>query len=176
VRKSCTRLGTKTVKLLQVRELYGNIITSSKGKCNFQEEYLKILAPQPVMHVNLDGPHGLTGTDILLAGGEHGCLRVLADSFFLEGGTQCLHKQLYSMNAQLFNVLRKAGQQIDYGRRCMPICVWPREKREGFVDEPPDLWKPSGNSELISPISCIKKYGERSNTDDSPMRHALYPS
>lgn len=42
-------LGTKTAKLLQVRELYGNVITSRKGKFNFQEEYQKTQASQPMV-------------------------------------------------------------------------------------------------------------------------------
>lgn len=32
-------LGRTTAKLLQIRELYGNVITSTKGKYNFREEY-----------------------------------------------------------------------------------------------------------------------------------------
>jgi WD repeat-containing protein 21A len=36
-------------KLLHVRELYGNIIPFSKGKCNFKEEFQKIQISQPVV-------------------------------------------------------------------------------------------------------------------------------
>ncbi|CAL5346632.1 unnamed protein product [Camellia sinensis] len=92
VNKPCRRIGIKTAKLLWVRELHGKVITSSKGKCNFQEEYRKTHASKPMIwkyhgtksigdgaleqiHVNIGMPHGLIGTDILLAGSASGYLR-----------------------------------------------------------------------------------------------------
>ncbi|XP_057511757.1 uncharacterized protein LOC130793907 [Actinidia eriantha] len=167
VNKSCRRIRIKPAKLLQVRELYGNLITCSKGKCNFQEEYRKMQASQPIVwkyhgtermgdgaleqiHVNIDRPHGLIGTDVLLAGSANGSL-----SFYEFG---------------------KVGQQFDYGVICMPDCVWPlgTEKGEMLVEVPGPLWKPSGASvQMSSNISCIKMYGKHFNTDGSPMQHVL---
>jgi len=43
------RTGMTASKLLHVRELYGNIIPFSKGKCNFKEEFQKIQISQPVV-------------------------------------------------------------------------------------------------------------------------------
>ncbi|CAL5412792.1 unnamed protein product [Camellia sinensis] len=94
VNKPCKRIGIKTAMLLRVRELHGKVITSSKGKCNFQEEYRKTHASKPMIwkyhgtksigdgaleqiHVNIGMPHGLIGTDILLAGSASGYLRDL---------------------------------------------------------------------------------------------------
>ncbi|KAI8000132.1 DDB1- and CUL4-associated factor 4 [Camellia lanceoleosa] len=54
VNKPCRRIGIKTAKLLRVRELHGKVITSSKGKCNFQEEYRKTHASKPMDLTILD--------------------------------------------------------------------------------------------------------------------------
>ncbi|KAJ6702028.1 KATANIN P80 SUBUNIT [Salix koriyanagi] len=43
------RTGVRISQLLQSRELNGNVITSSKGKCDFVEEFLKLQASQPVV-------------------------------------------------------------------------------------------------------------------------------
>ncbi|KAK3023864.1 hypothetical protein RJ639_043995 [Escallonia herrerae] len=81
----------KTAKLLQARELYGNVITSGKGRFSFQEEYLKLQASQPMIwkyqgtervadgaleqiRIDLDIPDGPIETDVLLTGGLNGSL------------------------------------------------------------------------------------------------------
>eukprot|EP00261_Vitis_vinifera_P035488 XP_019076731.1 PREDICTED: uncharacterized protein LOC100266712 isoform X3 [Vitis vinifera] len=45
----CKRIGIRAAKLLQSRELHGDVIPSKKGKCNFEKEYLKVLASQPLV-------------------------------------------------------------------------------------------------------------------------------
>ncbi|KAI8524783.1 hypothetical protein RHMOL_Rhmol13G0176100 [Rhododendron molle] len=116
VDKSCRRIRKKTAKILQLRELCGDLIPCSRGKCSFQEEYQKIQASQPIVwkfqgterigdsameliHVNIDRPNGISGTDILFAASANGSL-----SFYVVG---------------------KIRQQFDYGIRCMPDRVWP---------------------------------------------------
>uniref|UniRef100_A0A5B7BJG7 Uncharacterized protein n=1 Tax=Davidia involucrata TaxID=16924 RepID=A0A5B7BJG7_DAVIN len=166
----CRRVGIKAAKLLQVRELCGNVITSSKGKCNFQEEYQKMQASQPMIwkyhgterigdgaleqiHVDIDMPNGLTRTDILLAGGVNGSL------------------SLYEVG--------KAGQQFDYGVKCMPDCVWPLniENQVRCLKVPGHLWRPAGAStQMPSNISCVKmsgKHSTRTVDDASSMQHVL---
>ncbi|XP_028091136.1 DDB1- and CUL4-associated factor 4 isoform X1 [Camellia sinensis] len=167
VNKPCRRIGIKTAKLLRVRELHGKVITSSKGKCNFQEEYQKTHASKPMIwkyhgtksigdgaleqiHVNIGMPHGLIGTDILLAGSASGYLSLCE--------------------------VGKVGQQFDYGDKFMPDCVWPlnTRKREVCVEVPVHLWRPPGASMLMSSnISCIKMCGKHSNTESSSMQHVL---
>ena len=44
---SRTQARVRTSKLLQGRELYGNVISSNKGKCNFEEEFRKTQASRP---------------------------------------------------------------------------------------------------------------------------------
>ncbi|CAK9187552.1 unnamed protein product [Ilex paraguariensis] len=82
-------MGIKLAKLLQIRELYGNVIVSSRGKLNFQEQYRKIQTSQPLIlkyqgterigdgaveqiHVDIQTPNGAIGADILLTGGLNG--------------------------------------------------------------------------------------------------------
>ncbi|XP_058197752.1 uncharacterized protein LOC131313454 isoform X2 [Rhododendron vialii] len=170
VDKSCRRIRKKTAKLLQLRELCGDLIPCSRGKCSFQEEYQKIQASQPIVwkfqgterigdsameliHVNIDRPIGITGTDILFAASANGCL-----SFYVVG---------------------KVQQQFDYGIGCMPDRVWPLsiEERERFVELPGHLWRPSGASvNMSSNISCMKMHGKHSDSDGLPRQHLMITS
>lgn len=170
VNKSCRRIRKTTANLLQVRELCGDLIACGGRKCSFQEEYQKIQASQPIVwkfqgterigdsgleliHVNIDGPNGVIGTDILFATSATGSL-----SFYVVG---------------------KGRQQFDHGVGCMPDCVWPliTEERERFVEVPGHLWRPSGASvNMASNISCMKMFGKHSNTDGLPSQHLLITS
>ncbi|KZV21647.1 hypothetical protein F511_16353 [Dorcoceras hygrometricum] len=88
-------------KLLQVRELCGNVISSSKGKLSFQAEYRKRHASQPLIwtykgtnkmgnvaleHAIVDviSPCGLMKRDILLTGGVNGLLWVPGSVYLLD--------------------------------------------------------------------------------------------
>lgn len=89
--KARMRMGIRTERLLQIRELCGNVITSRKGKVNFQEQYQKLQASQPMIwkyhgteriadgalghaHADIDTPDGSIETEILLTGGLNGSL------------------------------------------------------------------------------------------------------
>ncbi|KAM7530330.1 hypothetical protein LguiB_033740 [Lonicera macranthoides] len=159
------RLGTKTAKLLQVRELYGNVITSRKGKFNFQEEYQKTRASKPMIwkyhgterigdgaleqtRVDIERSDGAIGTDILLTGGVNGSL--------------CLYE-----------VCKVERRQFNHGLKCIPERVLPLsvEKQAGFIKLPGHLWRPSRASALMSSnISCIQVCRA-----DNAMQHVLYP-
>lgn len=95
----CRRTGVRISQLLQGRELNGNVITSSKGKCDFMEEFLKIQASQPVVwkyrstekiadsamdqiHIDIHTAEGQTEANVLITGGVNGSLSlVLSQSF-----------------------------------------------------------------------------------------------
>lgn len=95
----CRRTGARISQLLQGRELNGNVITSSKGKCDFVEEFLKIQASQPVVwkyrstekiadsamdqiHIDIHTAEGQTEATVLITGGVNGSLSlVLSQSF-----------------------------------------------------------------------------------------------
>ncbi|XP_062162975.1 uncharacterized protein LOC133869896 [Alnus glutinosa] len=168
-----TNLGRRTrmtaSKLLHVRELYGNIIPFSKGKCNFKEEFQKIQISQPVVwkysetdkivdgaleqiHIDVQTPEGQTETDVLLTGGVNGSLS------FVEVG--------------------KVGQHIDYGVKCMPDRVWPliKENDAEFGRIPGHIRRLAGASlQMPSSISCIKLSRKHSSTmeDSSNIQEAL---
>ncbi|GAB4841106.1 hypothetical protein Ancab_021850 [Ancistrocladus abbreviatus] len=147
--KSILKRGIRTTKLLQDRELYGNIITVRKRKGSFQNEYKKNLASQPVVwkyqgtekdadaalglvHVNLETPAGLYGTDVLLAGGVNG-------SF------------------SLFEV-GEVSQHFDYGVKRTARRVWADtlESRADRDEELKQIWR-LDRSHLVLPstVSCI---------------------
>ncbi|KAK1377704.1 hypothetical protein POM88_024448 [Heracleum sosnowskyi] len=46
--KAYKGLGIANAKMLKMRELYGTVTTSVKGKYNFREEYTKRLVSQPL--------------------------------------------------------------------------------------------------------------------------------
>ncbi|GLT69551.1 hypothetical protein SLA2020_416940 [Shorea laevis] len=163
------RTGVRASKLLQVRELFGNIIPFSKGKWNFKEEFQKIQISQPVVwkysetdkivdgaleqiHVDVQTPEGQIEIDALLTGGVNGSLS------FVEVG--------------------KIGQHFDYGVKCMPDRVWPliKENDAEFGRMPGHIQRFAGPSlQMSSKISCIKLFRNHSSTmdDSSNIQEAL---
>ncbi|XP_052203220.1 uncharacterized protein LOC127808690 isoform X2 [Diospyros lotus] len=163
---SSRRIKIKAAKLLQDRELYGNVITSRKGKCNFQEEYHKMQASQPLVwkyneteriadgaleeaHIGVHTPDGLIETDLLLAGSTNGSL------------------SLYEVS--------KVAQLFHSGIEHAPDCVWPlTSETQGFVEEPIRLWRtPIASIHLSSNVSCIKMFGKYLDTHGSASQHVL---
>ncbi|XP_059437327.1 uncharacterized protein LOC132170380 isoform X2 [Corylus avellana] len=163
------RTGLRASKLLHLRELFGNIIPFSKGKCSFKEEFQKIQISQPVVwkysetdkivdgaleqiHIDVQTPEGQTETDVLLTGGANGSLS------FVEVG--------------------KVRQHFDYGVKCMPDRVWPliKENDAEFVRIPGHIQRLAGASlQMSSNISCIKLFRKHSSTmdDSSNIQEAL---
>ncbi|XP_027089512.1 uncharacterized protein [Coffea arabica] len=136
-------------KILQFRELCGNIIPSRKGKFNFQTTCQNKQASQPLiwkygqtqkkvdnvvqqMNIDIDTPAGTLETDILLAGGLNGTL-----SLFLVGNVE---------------------QVFDYEIECSPEPVWPVNKvQQTERIAPPNLCMPVHASIFMgSDITCIK--------------------
>ncbi|KAG6788088.1 hypothetical protein POTOM_004141 [Populus tomentosa] len=157
----CRRTGVRISQLLQGRELNGNVITSSKGKCDFMEEFLKIQASQPVVwkyrstekiadsamdqiHIDIHTAEGQTEANVLITGGVNGSL-------------------------SLFEV-GKVGEH-NHGVECIPDRMWPvvEEKRAECGKDPGCIWRPPGASlHMSSNISCIKMCGKH-----SPIQQAL---
>lgn len=157
----CRRTGVRISQLLQGRELNGNVITSSKGKCDFMEEFLKIQASQPVVwkyrstekiadsamdqiHIDIHTAEGQTEANVLITGGVNGSL-------------------------SLFEV-GKVGEH-NHGVECIPDRMWPvvEEKRAECGKDPGCIWRPPGASlHMSSNISCIKMCGKH-----SPIQRAL---
>ncbi|XP_061965697.1 uncharacterized protein LOC133689714 [Populus nigra] len=157
----CRRTGVRISQLLQGRELNGNVITSSKGKCDFVEEFLKIQASQPVVwkyrstekiadsamdqiHIDIHTAEGQTEANVLITGGVNGSL-------------------------SLFEV-GKVGER-NHGVECIPDRMWPviEEKRAECGKDPGCIWRPPGASlHMSSNISCIKMCGKH-----SPIQRAL---
>ncbi|XP_062082889.1 uncharacterized protein LOC133789153 isoform X2 [Humulus lupulus] len=160
----------RTSKLLQVRELFGNLISLNKGKCNFKEEFRKTRASDPKVwkyfrtekigdsaleriHVDVQLSEGQTKTDVLLAGGINGSLS--------------------------FSDVGNVRQQFDHGLQSVPYCVWPitrgdETKRSG---SPEHIWRGSGASlQMSSNISCIKTLRKNSSStmeDGGSIQHAM---
>eukprot|EP00257_Ricinus_communis_P021867 XP_015581441.1 uncharacterized protein LOC8268045 isoform X1 [Ricinus communis] len=152
----CGRTRVRTSKLLQGRELNGNIIDFNKGKCNFMEEVLKKQASQPMvwkyqgtekmadgaldqMHIHLQTPEGQTEVDVLVTGGTDGSL-------------------------SLFEV-GKSGQQFHNGLQFIPDRVGPviEETKAECSKTPERIWRPIGASlHMRSNISCINLSGKHS--------------
>lgn len=168
VANSCRRTKVRTFKLLQARELYGNVIVSSKGRFNFKEEFRKAQATHPVVwkyqgtnklgdgalewiHIDVQTSEGLTDTDILLAGGRDGSL-----SIFEVG---------------------KVGQGFHYGMKCLPDLVWPllNKSQVECSKVPGHIWRPAQNTpRMSSSISCIKSFGKQCTVNDgSSIQNAL---
>eukprot|EP00261_Vitis_vinifera_P035483 XP_019076726.1 PREDICTED: uncharacterized protein LOC100266712 isoform X1 [Vitis vinifera] len=97
----CKRIGIRAAKLLQSRELHGDVIPSKKGKCNFEKEYLKVLASQPLVwkyqetdrigdgaleqiSTDINTSDGQSPKDLLLTGGVNGYLRSCMASCYRE--------------------------------------------------------------------------------------------
>ncbi|KAK6916947.1 hypothetical protein RJ641_017698 [Dillenia turbinata] len=150
------RMKTKTAKLLHVRELGGTINTSSKRICNFQEEYLKTRASQPMvwkyqgtdriadsalgqMRIDIQTPEGQRETEILLTGGMNGSLSLLE--------------------------VEEVGQCFDYGVNCAPDRVWPPllgAQAEGSQMPGYILQLLGGSVFMPSSVSSIKVSGNHS--------------
>ncbi|EXB83247.1 DDB1- and CUL4-associated factor 4 [Morus notabilis] len=105
--KPCRKTGVRTLKLLQVREIFGNVISSNKGKRNFKEEFRKTQVSHPKVwkysgtekigdsaleriHVDVQTQEGQTKTDVLLTGGINGSLRISTLGSMRYGGSLCL--------------------------------------------------------------------------------------
>ncbi|GMY35078.1 ddb1- and cul4-associated factor 4 [Fagus crenata] len=155
----CRRTGIRASKLLQVRELYGNVIPFRKGKCNIKEEIQKMQVSQPVVwgysgtdkivdaaleqiHIDVQTPEGQTEKDLLLAGGVNGSLSLVE--------------------------VGKVRQRFDYGVKCLPDRVWP--SKEDPIEcnrNPGNIWTPRGSVlQMPSNISCIKLFGKHSPSMD----------
>ncbi|KAL9261529.1 hypothetical protein AKJ16_DCAP01700 [Drosera capensis] len=89
--KSSLRRGIRNAKLIQDRELHGNIMSIRNQKGSFQEEYIKNLLSRPAFwiyssterladaalclaHANVETPMGEFRTELLLTGGVDGTL------------------------------------------------------------------------------------------------------
>lgn len=164
--------GATTSKLLQARELRGNVFSLSKGKCNFKEEFQKRLISQPVVwryeatnqtgditleqiELNVQTPEGQFRTDVLLTGSVNG--------FF-----------------SLFEV-GNVGQHAHDTVKFIPSCVWPRIKdnKTESSKAPEHIWRLNKASILMpSSVSCIKLFGKHPScaTDGGSVRHALITS
>ncbi|XP_059293426.1 uncharacterized protein LOC132046717 [Lycium ferocissimum] len=155
-------------KLLHVRELYGKVIETRKGKLNIQMEFLKKHASYPLiwkydgtqrvvdsalehLTVDLNTPEGLLKTDILLTGGMNGSL--------------CLYE------------VGKVGQEFNQGVKCLPDRVWPLKAGygEGYCDSPGHVWRPPGAFvHMPSNISCIKMSQKHpASVSDASLKHVL---
>ncbi|KDP43121.1 hypothetical protein JCGZ_26654 [Jatropha curcas] len=166
---SCRRTRVRISKLLQGRELNGDIINFNKGKHSFVEELLKAQASQPMvwkyqgtqkqgdgaldqMRINILTPEGQTQVDVLITGSRSGSL-------------------------SLFEV-GKVGQHFDNGVKCIPDRVRPvvGEIKAECRKPPLDIWRPSGASlQMPSSISSIKPFVKQSPYADNSftIQHAL---
>ncbi|CAI9090702.1 OLC1v1025527C1 [Oldenlandia corymbosa var. corymbosa] len=136
-------------KLLQSRELCGNLIPCRTRRLNFQTEYKKKLASVPMiwkyqgtenevanaveqLRISVNGPIGVTDTDVLLAGGLNGILRVFP--------------------------IGEVGPEYGDEGNCKSECVWPTNiGSEPEWTNPWNLLKPFPPSILPSEISCIRQ-------------------
>ncbi|KAL2524694.1 Transducin/WD40 repeat-like superfamily protein [Abeliophyllum distichum] len=159
---ACKCMKMRRDKLLQARELCGNVISSRKGKLNFQMEYQKRQASEPLIwkyqgtermgnaaleHVDVDVtmPHGVIEREILLAG-----------SLFQAG---------------------KVGQELDPPQSYMADCVWPlnvgQQARHGDLSRHL-LSSDTAMNYMPSSISCIKMLRRPSFTiDNTTSKHVL---
>ncbi|GMH25938.1 hypothetical protein Nepgr_027781 [Nepenthes gracilis] len=158
--RSFLRKAIRNAKLLQDRELYGNIISTRKRKGSFQEEYMKTLVSRPMvwkyqgtkknanaalglMHANVETPVGQFGTDFLLTGGANGSL-------------------------SLFEVGKK-GQQFCHAQKQTAMRIWPStiDSQKEFCKDLKHIWKLSNGASFLcsSNISCISM----------PRKQAFHP-
>ncbi|KAL2474009.1 DDB1- and CUL4-associated factor 4 [Forsythia ovata] len=159
---ACKCMKMRRDKLLQAREVCGNVISSRKGKLNFQMEYQKRygnikgqerMGNAALEHVDVDVtmPHGVIKREILLAGSSNGSLRL-----FQAG---------------------KVGQELDPPQSYMADCVWPLNV--GQRARKRDLSRHLLSSDtamtyMPSSISCIKMLRRPSFTiDNTTSKHIL---
>ncbi|PRQ30165.1 hypothetical protein RchiOBHm_Chr5g0021601 [Rosa chinensis] len=166
----CKLTKVRTSKLLQARELYGNVIASSKGRCNFKEEFQKAQASHPVVwkyqgtnklgdgaleRINIDVQtgEGLTGTDFSLSRWQKWLFKYILFEF------------------------GKVGQGFHYGMKCLPDLVWPllNKSQVECRKAPGHIWRPAQNTpQMSSSVSCIKTFGKHSTENDgSSVQNAL---
>ncbi|PIA37643.1 hypothetical protein AQUCO_03000296v1 [Aquilegia coerulea] len=161
------RKETKTANLLQLRELFGNVLSFKRSKYNFQREYQKTQASQPVIwkyksiekigygaleqfHIDMQTPEGQYETDCLLVGHMSGFLSLCE--------------------------VAQVGKHFDCVVECVPDPIWPLEKQPVCMKPPTHLWMPGAPFLMNSTVSCIKAVGKRApHTDDvgSSSQHAL---
>lgn len=165
---SCSKADL-TVKLIQARELYGDVIASSKGKCNFKEKFQNLLASKPVVWK-------YRGTDTM---GDSALQEVAINVDTLEGQRESsvLLTGNISGSLSLFGV-GEGDQHIGRGVSCCPELVWPSAgENQMFGEVPGDIWQLSGASlQMSSNISCIKLFKKRFplvHDDVSDIQHAL---
>lgn len=164
----CKCMKLRIGKLLQAREVCGNIISSTKGKLNFQMEYQKRQASQPSIwkyhetermgntaleHVDVDVTlsHGLIKREILLAGGSNNSLNLVQ--------------------------VGKVGREFDPPQSYMADCVWPLNVGQGAEhrDLSRHIWSSdTAMTYMPSNISCIKMLRRPSfPIDDTESKHIL---
>ncbi|GAA0148185.1 hypothetical protein LIER_36666 [Lithospermum erythrorhizon] len=156
---SFRRQSIRNNELLQVREVCGNVIASRKGKINFQMEYEKRRASQPLIwkyhgtertfdqaldqaKIDIYTSDGITTSNIMVAGGSYGSLS--------------------------FYETRRVIQEPDYLVYYTPDLTWPLVAREqiDLVGLPRDLGRcPLETLNMRSDISCIKTLPKHSVSD-----------
>ncbi|KAL8513325.1 hypothetical protein ACS0TY_019507 [Phlomoides rotata] len=157
----------KRQRLLQARELWGNVISSRKGKLSFRTEYQKSHASQPTIwkykgtkkvanfalgHVVADVsmPHGLVERDILVGVSSNGMLHL-----FLVGKVEWERDHMDS-------------HKVD--------CVWPlnldqQPRRKELIQHLASSC--DTRSYLTSEISCIKLLRKSSLQDDAMSKQIM---
>ncbi|KAJ0081800.1 hypothetical protein Patl1_11972 [Pistacia atlantica] len=197
------RTGERTSKLLQVRELNGNVLSLTKGKRKFKEEFQKKLVSQPVVlkyqgtrhradaalqpiHVKLNTSTGQREIDAVLAGSINGTLRLPLLSFSMslhiytafKCSSQAIAFEVWCSRS-LFGV-GKVGQHFDTGINFLPDRVGPRvkENKAESYKEAEHIWIPEGASILMSSrVSSIKlprKYSSCELDDGFNCRRTVF--
>lgn len=164
------KTGVRTSKLLQVREIFGNVISSNEGKRNFKEEFRKTQVSRPKVwkysgtekigdsaleriRIDVQLHEGQTTTDVLLTGGINGSLSI--------------------------SEIGKVRQEFDYGIQCVPNGVWPTiEGNQTECGRAPEcIWRDTRASlQMSSNISCIKVFRKKLPLpieDGGGIQHAL---
>ncbi|KAK9223320.1 hypothetical protein WN944_011762 [Citrus x changshan-huyou] len=194
--------GATTSKLLQARELRGNVFSLSKGKCNFKEEFQKRLISQPVdcsikkrkliSQGAIPNPIIFRKANILSITGckvwRYEATNQTGDITLeqIELNVQTPEGQFRtdvlltgSVNGffSLFEV-GNVGQHAHDTVKFIPSCVWPRIKdnKTESSKAPEHIWRLNKASILMpSSVSCIKLFGKHPScaTDGGSVQHAL---
>ncbi|KAG7034824.1 hypothetical protein SDJN02_04556 [Cucurbita argyrosperma subsp. argyrosperma] len=166
---SCSKADLRAVKLIQARELYGNVIASSKGKWNFKEKFQNLLASKPVVWK-------YRGTGRM---GDSALQEIPINVHTLEGQMESTVLLTGNISGSLsFFGVGEGDQHIERGVNCCPELVWPLAGENQMVREVPgDIWQLSGASlQMSSNISSIKLFKKRFplvHDDVSDIQHAL---
>ncbi|KAL5731282.1 hypothetical protein ACHQM5_004028 [Ranunculus cassubicifolius] len=153
---------TKTSKLLELRELNGNVLNSRISKRNFQHEYEKEHASQPTiwkykcMQNIANGALEHVHTDMQTLDGQ------IKSDFLLIGRTD---------NSLNIYEVAKVGMHFDYGVEYVPDPIWPSvtENQEVRRRAPQHKLLRGGQLYLNSNISSIKAMGKCSPFTDEPV-------